>query len=154
MSRAYSPLLQEILTDKNGPTFRIRRIKDLLTRIVSFAGHPAHTLSSAQVEQINLRLSGAFDRLIAFSRQANQSFTLASTETTRDHLLHVIHGCLGDLEGKLKSLVMGGGPSMSDEEELRRVREFIARLTEQSAMIEIEEVLPKILAYLEQSKQR
>ena len=101
-----------------------------------------------------MRLSGAFDRLIAFSRQVNQSFTLASTETTRDHLLHVIHGCLGDLEGKLKSLVMGGGPSMSDEEELRRVREFIARLTEQSAMIEIEEVLPKILAYLEQSKQR
>ena len=43
---------------------------------------------------------------------------------------------------------------MSDEEELGRVREFIARLTEQSAMIEIEEVLPKILAYLEQSKQR
>ena len=45
---------------------------------------------------------------------------------------------------------MGSGPSTSDEEELRRVREF----TEQSAIIEIEEVLPKILAYLEQSKQR
>lgn len=43
---------------------------------------------------------------------------------------------------------------MSDEEELRRVREFMLRLTEQSAMIEIEGVLPKILAYLEQSKQR
>ena len=81
------------------------------------------------MEQINLRLSGAFDRLIAFSRQVNQSFTLASTETTRDNLLHVIHGCLSDLEGKLKSLVMGG-PSISDEEELRRVREFISRLTE------------------------
>jgi hypothetical protein len=106
------------------------------------------------VEHINLRLSGAFDRLIAFSRQAHQSFSLASTETTRDQLLHVIHGCLGDLEGKLKALVMGGASSMSDEEELGRVREFIARLTEQSAMIEIEEVLPKILAYLEQSKQR
>ena len=105
------------------------------------------------MEHINLRLSGAFDRLIAFSRQAQQSFALASTETTRDQLLHVIHGCLGDLEGKLKALVMGG-PSMSDQEELGRVREFIARLTEQSAMIEIEEVLPKILAYLEQSKQR
>jgi hypothetical protein len=91
--------------------------------------------------------------LIAFSRQVNQSFTLSSTETTRDNLLHVIHGCLSDLEGKLKSLVMGG-PSMSDEEELRRVREFMLRLTEQSAMIEIEGVLPKILAYLEQSKQR
>ena len=43
---------------------------------------------------------------------------------------------------------------MSDQEELRRVRELIARLTEQSAIIEIEEVLPKKLAYLEQSKHR
>lgn len=91
--------------------------------------------------------------MIGFSRQVNQSFTLTSTETTRDNLLHVIHGCLGDLESKLKSLVMGG-PSISDEDELKRVRDFISRLTEQSAMIEIEEILPKILAYLEQSKHR
>jgi hypothetical protein len=46
---------------------------------------------------------------------------------------------------------MGGG---SDEEEIRRVREFIHKVTEQSAVIEIEEVLPKILEYLVESKQR
>jgi hypothetical protein len=75
---------------------------------------------------------------------------MASTDTTKEHLLHVIQGCLGDLETKLKALVMAD--SIQDEDEIKRVREFVARLTEQSAIIEVEEVLPKILEYLQQSK--
>lgn len=63
----------------------------------------------------------------------------------------MIQGCLGDLETKLKALVMGS-ESIQDEDEIKRVREFIGRLTEQSAIIEVEEVLPKILEYLQQSK--
>ena len=44
------------------------------------------------------------------------------------------------------------GESIQDEDEIKRVREFVTRLTEQSAIIEVEEVLPKILEYLQQSK--
>jgi len=73
-----------------------------------------------------------------------------SSDATGHHLSRVIEGCLRDLEIKLKAVAMGNGGSR--EEEIRKVREFIGKLTEQSAMIEIEEVLPKIMEYLKGSK--
>ena len=72
-------------------------------------------------------------------------------DSTKDSLIHIIHACLSDLETKLKSLVYAG--EGSDDFEIQRVRDFISKLTEESAVIEIEEVLPKILEYLHRSKQ-
>ena len=65
--------------------------------------------------------------------------------------MKVIEGCLKDLEIKLKSIAIGDGSA--DEEEIQKVRDFIMMLTEQSAIIEVEELLSKILGYLKTSKQ-
>lgn len=96
---------------------------------------------------MKLRLNGAFDRLIKYSKTLNNPFALGTDTTTQ--LSQVIEACLRDLEIKLKAIALNGG---SSEQDIEQVRTFISSLTEQSAIIDIEELLPKIISYLRQCK--
>jgi galactitol-specific phosphotransferase system IIB component len=96
---------------------------------------------------MKLRLNGAFDRLIKYSKSLNNPFALGADTSTQ--LSQVIEGCLRDLELKLKAIALNGG---SSEQEIEQVRIFISSITEQSAILDIEELLPKIMSYLKQCK--
>lgn len=54
-----------------------------------------------------------------------------------------------DFEIKLKAIALNGG---SSEQEIEQVRIFVSSVTEQSAILDIEELLPKIISYLKQCK--
>jgi len=68
--------------EESGP-FRIRRIKDLLNHLVNFAAHPALTITVKQSEEMKLRLNGAFDRLIKYSKSLNNPFALGADTSTQ-----------------------------------------------------------------------
>ena len=149
LQRCYSPLLSPIATknkEESGP-YRIRRIRDLLDHLVTFAAMTAKTISPKQQEEIKLRLNGAFDRIIKYSKSLNNPFALGADTSTQ--LSQVIEACLRDLEIKLKAIALNGG---SSEQDIQQVRTFISSMTEQSAMLDIEELLPKIIDYLKGCK--
>ena len=60
-------------------------------------------------------------------------------------LAKVIEACLADLEVKLKSIAL---TSTAGEPEIQRARDFIGQLTSKTVMLDIEEILPKILDYV------
>jgi L-cystine uptake protein TcyP (sodium:dicarboxylate symporter family) len=64
-------------------------------------------------------------------------------------LTGVIEACLSDLELKLKAIALNEGSSESD---LEKVRHFINQLADNSVALDIEELLPKILAYVHGAK--
>jgi hypothetical protein len=92
---------------------------------------------------MKLRLNGAFDKLIKYSKSVNNPFALGTDTSTQ--LSTVIEACLRDLELKLKAIALNGG---SSEDDLLKVRNFISQLTEHSTMLDVEELLPKIVNYL------
>ena len=94
-----------------------------------------------------MRLNGAFDRIIKYSKSLNNPFALGADTSTQ--LSQVIEACLRDLEIKLMAISLNGG---SSEQEIQQVRTFISSLTEKSAMLDIEELLPKIIDYLKTCK--
>ena len=104
-------------------------------------------MTPKQLEEMKLRLNGAFDKLIKYSKTLNNPFALGTDTNTQ--LSTVIEACLRDLELKLKAIALNGG---STEDDIQRVRIFIGQLTEQSTMLDVEEILPKILNYLKGCK--
>ncbi len=74
---------------------------------------------------MSLRLNGAFDRLIKYSKTLNNPFALGTDTSTQ--LSQVIEACLRDLEIKLKAKALNGG---SSEQDIEQVRKFISLLTE------------------------
>jgi hypothetical protein len=49
------------------PAFELRRVKDLLIKFIGLAER--QVLAESQAEQIRVRLSGSFDRLITFAKE-------------------------------------------------------------------------------------
>jgi hypothetical protein len=85
-----------------------------------------------------VRLTGAFDRLVIYLKENPSSLS-----AQQKNLSALIEACLGDLELKLKSRVLS-----STDEELQVVKDLMYRIGAESGMIEAEEVLPKVVAYL------
>ena len=151
LQRVYSPLItpkkEGVNKEQSGP-FRIRRLKEMLTHLINFAAHPANTITVKEQEEMKLKLNGAFDRLIKYSKTLNNPFALGTDTSTL--LSMVIEACLRDLELKLKAIALNGG---SSEQDIEQVRTFISSITEQSAVLDVEELLPKIIVYLKRCKQ-
>lgn len=107
--------------------FKIRRVRELLASFISLSSKSQGRqtgLSEKQVEEMMLRLNGAFERLASFQRSHADPFTHQAE--LKSQLSAVIEGCLCDLELKLKTLTHSESAS---EPELREVRALIGRIT-------------------------
>jgi hypothetical protein len=98
---------------------------------------------------MKLRLAGAFDRLQQYQRASLDPLT--GTSELRHQLTTVIEACLFDLELKLKTLALSDDGTTS-EFVLSQVRQLISRLTNSSLLVDVEELLPRLLAYVSEAK--
>lgn len=96
---------------------------------------------------MQLRLNGAFDRILRHQKLSSDPFALE--QQVQLSLSKVVESCLSDLQLKLKTVILSSKIGASD---LKRARDFIGKLTSRSALLDIEEILPKLIDYVKSAK--